>query len=70
MDTSDVTASGCSRNTIAVKIYYPTRRPNEAKTNKLLKNERGAVKDGGESESNRGGRGHAGVYNRKMKRKS
>jgi len=42
MDTSDVTASGCSRNTIAVKIYYPTRRPNEAKTNKLLKNEQGS----------------------------
>lgn len=42
MDTSDVTASGWSRNTIAVKIYYPTRRANEAKTNKLLKNERGS----------------------------
>jgi hypothetical protein len=40
VDTSDVIASGCSRNTIAVKIYYPARRLNEAKTNKLLKNER------------------------------
>jgi hypothetical protein len=63
MGTSDVIASGCSRNTIAAKIYYLARRLNEAKTNKLRKNERSSK----EQERNGGRkreRGHAGVYNR------
>lgn len=57
VDTSDAVASGCPRNTIAVKIYYPACRLSGAKTNKLLKNELS-------SKGREGKRGHAGVYNR------
>lgn len=57
VDTSDAVTSGCPRNTIAVKIYYPACRLSGAKTDKLLKNELS-------SKGREGKRGHAGVYNR------